>query len=322
MKEKDQIADYFKQNLKNFEADPKGLDWSQMQQSIASSPSSTSIGSKFSIVSSSVTTKVITVLVSSAIITMAYLANEYFKESKQIQQEIKTEKAPLSPDDSGENNENNIIEKSESTDSTIKRNNQIEAVKPLIEESVSEDLASEANSNTHTEAIKNESVNIESIEKANINSEIDYLTEEELESIIRENEQQFAEDNNELKEFQTSSDTEAINEQSNSGKNEEFPEMNYAEQDDIDILIPNIFTPNQDGINDIFIIEDDKLEMLEVKIIDKNNNLIHEWNAVHGFWDGNLPNGELAPQGVYFYQVSGKKNGKSFVKKNLVSLKR
>lgn len=68
--------------------------------------------------------------------------------------------------------------------------------------------------------------------------------------------------------------------------------------------IPSAFTPNNDGINDIFKgkgfgIREDQFEM---NIYDRWGNLIYSTNDIQRGWDGNV-GGQPAPIGVYVYQM-------------------
>ena len=77
------------------------------------------------------------------------------------------------------------------------------------------------------------------------------------------------------------------------------------------ISIPTIFTPNGDGINDLFFIKSSGLSSLQVLIYDRWGLKIWESNAISGYWDGNHGSREVT-DGTYFYIVkttdhSGKK---------------
>lgn len=85
--------------------------------------------------------------------------------------------------------------------------------------------------------------------------------------------------------------------------------------------IQNIFTPNQDGMNDVFRIEEG-FDQLSVKILDQNYKELHNWIGEYGFWDGTYPDGSMAPNGVYFYMGTYKKNGKEETLKGSVTLRR
>lgn len=66
------------------------------------------------------------------------------------------------------------------------------------------------------------------------------------------------------------------------------------------IIAPNVFTPNNDGKNDIFKFKTVGIKTLECTIYDRWGLKLYEWNAVNGGWDGNTKSGE-ASDGTYFY---------------------
>jgi gliding motility-associated-like protein len=72
------------------------------------------------------------------------------------------------------------------------------------------------------------------------------------------------------------------------------------------IHVPNVFTPNNDGSNDNFFIDVQYVTDLNMIIINRWGNTVHEINSIQGYWDGNI-NGNPADDGVYFfkYEVTG-----------------
>lgn len=83
-----------------------------------------------------------------------------------------------------------------------------------------------------------------------------------------------------------------------------------------------IFTPNGDGIGDVFEFDDSYLTEVNVKIYNsKNYNLVYEWNQTGGSWDGKLRNGNYADEGIYIVMINGKgfdgKNYKTTIKLQL-----
>lgn len=69
-------------------------------------------------------------------------------------------------------------------------------------------------------------------------------------------------------------------------------------------FIPNVFTPNEDGINDQFFPVISKLtEDYHMMIFNRWGNLIFETTEQTNKWDGTYL-GELVPFGVYFYVIS------------------
>ena len=71
-----------------------------------------------------------------------------------------------------------------------------------------------------------------------------------------------------------------------------------------DIKMPNAFTPNGDGVNDVFnpISFNDHAEIIDFSVYNRYGTRIFYTNKLHGAWDGyfNLKTCDL---GVYFYIV-------------------
>ncbi|KYG76976.1 gliding motility-associated C-terminal domain-containing protein [Roseivirga echinicomitans] len=87
-------------------------------------------------------------------------------------------------------------------------------------------------------------------------------------------------------------------------------------------LIPNVFTPNNDGINDYFIIpEIEKLPGAQVKIYNVYGNLLYaQTNYQENPWDGKL-RGKTQPFGVYLYQVIDEENPLEFIEGEITIIK-
>ena len=74
------------------------------------------------------------------------------------------------------------------------------------------------------------------------------------------------------------------------------------------LAIPNVFTPNGDGVNDLFIFKHQSLKSCRVTIVDRTGKVaykreiddIYEWDG----WDGNMHESDRrAPEGQYYYVV-------------------
>jgi gliding motility-associated-like protein len=72
------------------------------------------------------------------------------------------------------------------------------------------------------------------------------------------------------------------------------------------ILIPNIFTPNEDGSNDLFTVDGVNLESVEGEIYNRWGQKMFSWDNVKGSWDGRTLAGSEAPDGTYFYIITAK----------------
>jgi gliding motility-associated-like protein len=87
--------------------------------------------------------------------------------------------------------------------------------------------------------------------------------------------------------------------------------------------IPNIFTPNEDGENDLFYFKMKNIASVGVVIFSQKDGIVCEWNSLDDNWDGKLKNGADAPEGIYFYTIQANgADGVSHSEKGTVTLKR
>ncbi|MES2568102.1 MAG: gliding motility-associated C-terminal domain-containing protein [Bacteroidota bacterium] len=90
-----------------------------------------------------------------------------------------------------------------------------------------------------------------------------------------------------------------------------------------DILIPNIFSPDSDQSNDLFKIKANNIKAFECEIYDRWGLKLFHSNDTDFSWNGIVPNGAKAPEGVYFYLVKITKfNDQSKVYKGHLTLVR
>lgn len=87
------------------------------------------------------------------------------------------------------------------------------------------------------------------------------------------------------------------------------------------IVMPNVFTPNYDSINDVFRPVLDEITELEYAIYNRYGILIFETNRLQGFWDGRTTAGEVCSDGVYFCVLSATGvDGKKYKEKTFIQL--
>jgi len=86
-------------------------------------------------------------------------------------------------------------------------------------------------------------------------------------------------------------------------------------------IIPNVFTPNGDGNNDVFTVLATNLKSIEGEIFNRWGQKMFAWDNINGYWDGRTLSGSEAPDGTYFYIIKAVgKDGKEFSKQGTLSL--
>lgn len=73
------------------------------------------------------------------------------------------------------------------------------------------------------------------------------------------------------------------------------------------VTAPNVITPNNDGLNDYFELNEIDIANVELVILNRWGNVMFEASSEHPKWDGKV-NGSFATEGTYFYLY--KANGK------------
>ena len=69
------------------------------------------------------------------------------------------------------------------------------------------------------------------------------------------------------------------------------------------LTIPNAFTPNSDGKNDVFKVHGQNIKSMYGKIFNRWGQKLYEWNDINTGWNGKYK-GKDVSEGVYFYVVS------------------
>ena len=79
------------------------------------------------------------------------------------------------------------------------------------------------------------------------------------------------------------------------------------------IIVPNVFSPNGDGINDQFFINAQGISSLNCDIYNRWGQLIYSIKSVNQEWDGVMNNGNRATESTYFYILNATAiSGKNF----------
>jgi gliding motility-associated-like protein len=88
------------------------------------------------------------------------------------------------------------------------------------------------------------------------------------------------------------------------------------------LIAPNVFTPDNDGINDEFYLPSSALITLSCEIFDRWGNKVYEFISPTDKWDGsNMKNSKPCTDGVYFYVYEGESsNGTKYKGQGTIQL--
>lgn len=103
-------------------------------------------------------------------------------------------------------------------------------------------------------------------------------------------------------------------------KDSVFIEVDIVNCERPNIYVPNVFTPNNDGKNDVVFVKGEWIESFEFEIFDRWGESVFFTNKLSEGWDGTF-NGKLCDASVYFYRLSVNcAGGKKFVEGGDITL--
>ena len=84
-------------------------------------------------------------------------------------------------------------------------------------------------------------------------------------------------------------------------------DIDYAQWEYLGHYLPNSFTPNGDGRNDVFVISGaNSCEIAELIIFNRWGKAVFRTTDLSGYWDGTGLDGSPVEPGVYVYRLKGK----------------
>lgn len=89
-----------------------------------------------------------------------------------------------------------------------------------------------------------------------------------------------------------------------------------------EIFVPNTFTPNNDGKNDVLYVYGNTIAKMQLRVYNQWGQFLYESLNIQNGWDGTYK-GQLQPNGVYVYYLEAEFNdGKKTTKKGTITLLR
>lgn len=89
-----------------------------------------------------------------------------------------------------------------------------------------------------------------------------------------------------------------------------------------DLIIPEVFTPNNDGMNDYFYVPTNGRTDFSLQIFSSHGNLVFRSKAKSIIWDGKTMSGDEALPGTYYYIIESLNGDFSIKKKGYMMLLR
>ena len=88
------------------------------------------------------------------------------------------------------------------------------------------------------------------------------------------------------------------------------------------ISVPNVFTPNGDGQNDLFYIPNSGMKEYQFQVFNRWGNILFETTAPEISWDGYNTYGKAVAEGTYFYILVARSDKNEYIKKGFLTLLR
>lgn len=83
------------------------------------------------------------------------------------------------------------------------------------------------------------------------------------------------------------------------------------------LYVPNAFTPDNDGFNDVFFVKGHDIKAFEIKIFNRNGEVIYESTDMEMPWDGGVKGGDhYAQDGVYHYLLKAVDKRENIIEKS------
>jgi gliding motility-associated-like protein len=72
----------------------------------------------------------------------------------------------------------------------------------------------------------------------------------------------------------------------------------------VGVYIPNSFTPDNDGVNDVWKIEARNIKSLKTQVMNRWGQLVFESTDMSPVWTGGFQSGDTyVPDGLYFFRI-------------------
>ena len=88
------------------------------------------------------------------------------------------------------------------------------------------------------------------------------------------------------------------------------------------LAVPNVFTPNNDEINDFIEVSTDGVTVYEFTIFTRSGTRVYHSKSPRVFWDGRTNSGHPLSEGIYYYVIEEQGGSDPFEKAGFIYLYR
>jgi len=305
MSDKDPIKDLFREKLQSHEVMPSKAVWSNVSSSLGHSAASASGLGASSIL------KIAAVAVG---VTTAGVASYFYFNSEESSPKV-TEKIVLQEEVVDEPLSSETLEVEQKDKSSSEPNIQSET--PTISNrQISE--VKDQESQPDLTAQESLPVSNPSEKQADFDVQENTITENVITSPSSVEETESVEENESL--VNNVLDTPEVLEQEIIPALESDEVVQPAKEN---IVLPNIFTPNGDRVNDLFSIDMSEKSEFQIIVLDAKNQIVFKSNDSNFEWDGTMLSGAPAPAGNYLYYFSAKDMaGNDVTKSSMLKIQR
>ena len=283
MENNDTIKELFKEKLGDFEANVRPEIWSSISSQLVSSPAG--VGT---FTSSILTKGAVALSIVAAVSAVVYFSSNQTEPSDKSLKETAS-KALTATETFKEQ-----AQKVET--SSVKTPIQLDKDQPSLTDIASSDISLE-NTLSH-QNVYNRTETVQVIQKEEARE-----TLLENSAVVRDN----TEANTVVKPFITEVST----------------NLNEANSQTYTLELPNVFTPNNDGINDMLIVNTEGLTEFSLVVLDQRNKIIYTSQDTTISWDGLGFSGETVPSGNYVYFITARDaTGKLVTKHSVLRIER
>lgn len=283
MENNDTIKELFKEKLGDFEANVRPEIWSSISSQLVSSPAG--VGT---FTSSILTKGAVALSIVAAVSAVVYFSSNQTEQSNKSLKE--TDSKALTATETFKEQAQKV------ETSSVKTPIQLDKDQPSLTDIVSSDISLE-NTLSH-QNVYNRTETVQVIQKEEAREAL-----LENSAVVRDN----TEANTVVKPFITEVST----------------NLNEENSQTYTLELPNVFTPNNDGINDFLIVNTEGLTEFSLVVLDQRNKIIYTSQDTTISWDGLGFSGETVPSGNYVYFITASDaTGKLVTKHSVLRIER